>query len=318
MRKYLVAAGSCVLACAFACSLSASDFKYPQSAITIVVPYGAGGAMDITARLFAKYAAKICGQPIVITDIAGGSGSVGAMDVLKSKSDGYKVLIFDPGPGFVSTKTNRIPFDTVKDFVIAARQTSDMRVIAVRADDKRYSNGAQFIDYVKKHADEVNVATPGARTDGAIALELLRRSGGLRMVNLACSGANEAKSNLLGGHVDAAGLSVSDCLPLIADKKIIVVGICGEKRNQMIPDVPTFKELGIDCVWQTSRGYGFKTGTDERIVAYFDDLVHKVSQDPNYAIELRNLGCPVDYMGRVEYSKYVAENLKTIVAILNK
>ena len=138
------------------------------------------------------------------------------------------------------------------------------------------------------------------------------------MVNLPCSGANEAKSNLLGGHVDAAGLSISDCLPLIADKKIVVIGICDAQRNAMMPDVPTFRELGVDVVWKTSRGYGFKKGTDPEIVAYFDELIKKVSENPDYAAELKNIGCPVDYLGREEYTKYVEQNLATIAEILNK
>lgn len=302
----------------FAGLAAGADLNYPTAPITVVVPYSAGGAMDITARLFSKHAEKICGQPIVITNVPGGSGAVGAMDVLKSRNDGYKVLIFDPGPGFVASKENRLPFDTTKDFAIVARQTSDIRVIAIRADDERYSDAEGFFKYVKEHPSSVSVATPGARTDGSIALELLRRKGNLEMTNLPCSGASEAKSNLLGGHVDAAGLSISDCLPLIADKKIIVIGICDVERSPMLPDVPTFKELGVDCVWKTSRGYAFKAGTDERIVAYFDELVKKVSEEPAYIEELRNIGCPVDYMGHEDYAKYVAQNLQTIAEILNQ
>lgn len=301
-----------------AVTTGAAMAAYPEGPVTIVVPYGAGGAMDITARLFAKYAEKFCGKPFVVSDVPGGSGSVGAMDVLKSRNDGYKVLIFDPGPGFVSTKTNRIPFNTVRDFVMVGRQTSDARVFAIRADDERFANAEQFFAYVKAHPGEVNVATPGTRTDGSISLTLLNRATGLEMVNLPCSGANEAKSNLLGGHVDAAGLSVSDCLSLIADKKIIIIGICDSARNEMMPDVPTFKEQGVDVEWKTSRGYAFKKGTKPEIIAFFDDLIKKVSDDPNYAAELKNLGCPVDYMGRDEYTKYVDEHLKTIAEILDK
>lgn len=315
MKRFVYA----LMVAALLAAMSGTVFAaYPEGPVTVVVPYGAGGAMDITARLFAKYAEKICGQPIVVTNVPGGSGSVGAMDVLKSRNDGYKVLIFDPGPGFVTTKVNRIPFNTVKDFIIAGCQTSDARVMAVRADDDRFSNAEQFFDYVKKHPGQVNVATPGARTDGSIALILLNRAAGVEMVNLPCSGANEAKSNLLGGHVDAAGLSVSDCLPLIADKKIVIIGICDAERNAMMPDVPTFKEMGVDVVWKTNRGYGFKKGTDPEIVAYFDDLIKKVSDDPSYAAELKNLGCPVDYIGHEEYSKYVEQHLATIAEILSK
>ena len=72
-----------LMAAALLAASGAAFAAYPEGPITVVVPYGAGGAMDITARLFAKYAEKICGQPVVVTNVPGGSGSVGAMDVLK-------------------------------------------------------------------------------------------------------------------------------------------------------------------------------------------------------------------------------------------
>jgi len=290
---------------------------YPTSTITIVVPYAAGGAMDNTARLFAKYAEKICNQNIIISNVTGGSGSVGAADVLNSKADGYKVLIFDPGPGFVATNDNPVPFDTMKDFAFVGRQTSDVRNLVVRRDDERFPTPEAFVQYVKDHPGEINVSTAGANTDASIALELIKQNSGLDMVTVAFAGASEAKSNLLGGHVDAASLSIGDSIPMLADNQIMIVGICAAERSELIPDAPTFKELGVDVEWVTSRGYAFKAGTDEHIVEYFEDLLRQVSENEEYAKELLNLGCPVDFMGRKEYTEFSAANFETIKSIMD-
>lgn len=289
---------------------------YPKSTITIVVPYGAGGAMDNTARLFAKYAEKLCGQTIIISNISGGSGSVGAADVLSSKADGYKMLIFDPGPGFVNTSVNPVPFDTMEEFVMVGRQTADVRNIVVRKADERFPNPEAFIQYVKDHPGEVNVSTAGATTDAGITIELLNRAGKMEMVNVPFSGAAEAKAALLGGHVDAASISVGDSIAMLRDEQIMVVGVCSIKRSDILPDAPTFAELGLDVSWSTSRGYAFKAGTDERIVAYFEDVLRQVSEDPEYQKELLNLGCPAEFMGSEAYTEFVAENFEIIREIL--
>jgi tripartite-type tricarboxylate transporter receptor subunit TctC len=293
------------------------ELKYPEGPVTIVVPYGAGGAMDTAARLFAKYAEKICEQPFVISNVAGGSGSVGAMDVLSSEPDGYKVLIFDPGPGFVTTTNNKTPFDMLKDFSLVASQTADIRNLVVRKDDARFNTPEEFIQYVKDHPGEIDVGVAGAYTDASIALELIKRAGNLDMVTVAFSGAAEAKTNLLGGHVDAVSLSVGDSLAMIANDQIKVIGICSDERSDLLPDTPTFKELGIDAQWSTYRGYAFEKGTDERIVAFFEDLVKQVSEDPEYVKELNALGYPVVYLNSDEFTQLVTDKFETIKSILD-
>ena len=297
-------------------STSGDDFSYPESSITIVVPYAAGGAMDTGARLFAKYAEQICGQPMVINNVAGGSGSVGAMDVLSSDADGYKVLIFDPGPGFVTTSNNEVPFDMLNDFVMVACQTEDIRNLVVRKDDSRFTTPEEFIQYVKDHPGEINVGVAGAYTDASIAQELIYRAGDLEMVNVAFSGAAEVKTALLGGHVDAAALSVGDSIPMLTNDQIMVIGVCSAERSDFMPDVPTFQELGIDAQWSTARGYAFKAGTDQRIVDYFADLVKQVSENEDYIKELNDLGYPVSYQDSEEFTQFVTEKFETIQSVL--
>lgn len=294
---------------------STDELNYPEKNITLIVPYAAGGAMDLTARVFQKYAEEVCGQSIVITNVAGGSGSVGAQQVLNSDADGYTVLISDPGPGFITTSVNSVPFDFESEFVVAGRQTEDPRLIAVRADDDRFSTPQEFIQYVIDHPNELSVGSPGATTDGGISVELLRQAG-LEMTAVGCNGATEVKSQLLGGHIDVGALSVSDVLPIMGDGQIMVVGICSEEPSEMLPDVSTFKELGYDVVWSTSRGYSLKAGTDERIVQYWSDLIAEVSENEDYQTELGNIGCAVAVMDKDEYAAHVTETFETIREIL--
>lgn len=292
-----------------------APLNYPTSTINIIVPYSAGGAMDTTARVFAKYAEGVCGQSIIITNVAGGSGSVGAQQLLNGKADGYTVLISDPGPGFVTTSANTVPFDFEKDFVVAGRQTFDARLIAVRADDSRFSTPEDFIQYVKDHPAELNVGSPGATSDGSISVALLKQAG-LDMNAVSCNGAAEVKSQLLGGHIDVGALSVSDVIPMLADNQVMVVGVCSDVTSEMLPDAKTFKELGYDVTWVTSRGYSLKAGTDPRIVEYWSDLIAEVSANADYQQDLANIGCPVGTMDKDEYATLVSDTFQTIRDIL--
>ena len=294
---------------------TSDDFNYPTKTIQLVVPYSAGGAMDLTARVFAQYAEEYCGQSIVISNVAGGSGSVGAQQVLNSNNDGYTVLIHDPGPGFITTSSNTVPFDFTTDFVVAGRQTLDSRVFAVRADDERFSTPEEFLQYAKDHPGELSVGSPGASSDGQVSAVLLQNAG-IDMTIVGCNGSSEVKSSLLGGHIDVGALSVSDVVPMLADNQIMVIGVCAEERSSMLPDCKTFKELGYDVVWGTSRGYTFKAGTDERIIQYWSDMIEKVSEDPAYQEALNNIGCPVAVLNSAEYAQYVEETFDTLHSVL--
>lgn len=289
---------------------------YPTRTVTLVVPYTAGGGMDNTARLWAKYAEKYCGETIVISNIGGGSGAVGAQSVLSAAADGYTMLAFDPGAGFVTTSVNTVPFDTMNDFAIVGRITQDPRVLIARNDDGRFSNSEEFCEYVKEHPGALTCSTPGATTDASIALAVLQ-SAGLELSQVPFASAGEAKSALLGKHVDVAGVSVSDAVALIkgGDTETFVVGVFDETRSDMLPEVPTFKELGYDAQWITSRGIGIKAGTDQRIVDYWEDIMAKVAEDPEFIAEQENLGIAGGYLNSEVYTKYCGECFETIKEI---
>lgn len=297
---------------------SAAFAAYPEGSITVVVPYAAGGAMDITTRLFAKYATKLIGQPIVVVDIPGGSGTVGAMDVLKSKTDGYKILMSDFGPGYVSDKSHKLPFDPIKDFTFCARQITYPRLLVIRSDDKRYSNAEEFFDYVKKNPGDVHVGTAGARTDSSVLVTSLNKVGGLEMVILPCNGTSEALSQLLGGHVDAGAFTSAELITPLANGDIKILGAADNARSPFLPEVPTFKELGYDVLVKTSRGYAFKAGTDASIVEYFENIVKQVSEDPEYIAELANLGLEAGYLNSKDYTEFAAHNLEMLTEMLAK
>lgn len=295
---------------------SAAFAAYPEGPITIVVPYSAGGAMDITTRLLTKYAAKLIGQPIVTVNIPGGSGAVGATDVFKSKPDGYKLLVSDFGPGCLSSKAHKLPFDIMKDFSFCARQITYPRLIVARTGDKRFSNGAEFFDYVKKNPGNVHVATAGARTDSSVLILALNQAGGLEMVELPSNGTSEALSQVLGGHVDAGAFSTTDIVGPLADGEVFIVGVADNERCRFVPDAPTFKELGLDVVIKASRGYAFKAGTDPAIVEYFDGIVKQVSEDPEYQAELEKIGLDAGYLNSKDYTEFAAKNLELMKTML--
>ena len=130
------------------------SLNYPSKGIELVIPYAAGGAMDSTGRIFAKYAEKYTGQSISINNISGGSGFEGAKYLMTTNTDGYTLFLSDPGPGFVRTGANQVPFDFEVAMVPAARINVDSRLIAVSTEHSPFKTPQEFIDYAKAHWDE--------------------------------------------------------------------------------------------------------------------------------------------------------------------
>jgi len=291
------------------------SLNYPSKGIELVIPYAAGGAMDSTGRIFAKYAEKYTGQSISINNVSGGSGFEGAKYLMTTNTDGYTLFLSDPGPGFVRTGANQVPFDFEVAMVPAARINVDSRLIAVSTEHSPFKTPQEFVDYAKAHPGELKIGTPGEYTDGGMAVELLKRAG-LDLNAVACNGSGAVREQVLSGALDGGALTVSDVYKLLPDGKLMIVGILSEEKVEAIPDAPTFRELGYDAVWSTSRGISLRAGTDVRILWYWAGLAEQIAKDPEYQKELAELGLKPSYMAAEEYSQEVHGIFKTIQDIL--
>lgn len=279
-------------------------FKPSNKTLNLIVPYSAGGAVDLGARLMAKYASNYTDIDVVITNVAGGSGTVGAAEMLKYNADGTYMLAYNPSIASLSTPDKPVPYDCTKDMAMVSMMVRDERLITVRADDSRFQTLQDLIEYAK-----TNKVTLGCSGTGNVAYYtplMLARAAGIEdnLTVVAFDGSAEAKTALLGGHIDCASQSYSDIAATPDDYRVLCNA--GSERAVNLPDVPTMKECGYDVVVYVSRGFAMKAGTDEQILKYWSGIIGQVTQDSGFLAEAESLGLPIYYM---DYQEFAQDNL---------
>ena len=265
--------------------------------VTLVVPFSAGGAVDLGARLFARYAAQYTSANIVITNISGAGGIIGPAEVLRHGTDGSHMIALNPSLGYVSTADRPVPFDITKDFVFCAMMVRDSRKLAIRKGDPRFSNVEEFIEYARANRG-VTVGSSGAGTVAHFTPTLISNKLDLGLRVVAFDGTGEARAALLGGHIDALSLSGSESVVMLAQDQIVVIINAAAERSTdpLFADVPTSVELGADVRLWTSRGFAFRAGTNESIIAYWSGIFEKVTSNADFLAAARDVGLPIYFM----------------------
>lgn len=277
---------------------------YPAKPVTLIIPYKAGGGTDIGARICTKYAEKILGKPIIIKNIAGGGGEVGVSQMSRSKPDGYTIGGFNSA-NVILTLMRKASYHPINDIAPICLAVSDPRLFAVRADDQRFKDAKAFKDYAKQHPNKLTIGTSGAGTSGHLSILALNKAAGLEARPVHFGGAGESKAAFLGGHIDSIAQTYGEVLQMLKEKKARVIAVATEKRMKELPDVPTFKEIGVDLVISSNRGYAAPRGTPAEIISKLADAFRKASEDPNYLKEMENIGLPVEFLGPAEFGKLI-------------
>lgn len=287
----------------------------PPKTLTLIVPYAAGGAMDLGARLLAKHAAKYTDTDVVINNIAGGGGTIGPADMLKYNADGAYMCAMNPSPTYVPTPDKPLEYDYMEDFARVAIIMQDQRLIAVPKDNGLYNDLDEFIDYVKANPGKVVIGCSGTGNDAYLTPYVLNQKAGIELTIVSFDGAAEAKSDLLGGHIDALSVSYSEALPMIQNDQIVVLCTAGPERFENLPDIPTLSEKGYDVVFTTNRGYTMKAGTAPEVIEYWSGIIGQVCADEEFLAEADDLGFPIKYLDYKEYDM-LAENLMSTYKVL--
>lgn len=296
-------------------SSNPGEFKPSNKTVTLIVPYAAGGAVDLGARLMAKYAANYTDIDIVINNVTGGSGTVGAAEMLKYNADGTYMLAYNPSPSNVPTADKPLTYDCTTDMAMVSMMVRDERLITVRADDSRFQTLEEFIEYTK--SNPVNLGCSGTGNAAYFTPLMLAEAAGItdNMTVVAFDGSAEAKTALLGSHIEAASQSYSDIAA--APEQFTVLCTAGSERFSKLPDVPTMRECGYDVEMYVSRGFAMKAGTDPQIVQYWSDIIGKVCADPGFLEEAENMGLPIHYLNCQDFEVSNKEEMATYTELVN-
>ncbi|MCI6569128.1 MAG: tripartite tricarboxylate transporter substrate binding protein [Dysosmobacter sp.] len=311
------AASAAVSNAAGSSAASAAPEGYtPPKNVNLIVPYSAGGANDLLARLVAKHAAKYTDSNLVVTNIGGGSGTVGLAEVLKHDADGTYMCSGIGTTAFVSTPDKPLTFDYLNDFAFVGMFAQDQRVIVALKDNGKFTNLEEFVSYAKENPGELEVSATGAATVAYFVPQVLAEKAGIDITIVPYDGGSEQMADLLGGHSDAASISYSEMLTLDTDQ-LIILGVANTERPEVLPDTPTFAEQGYDVVFTIPRGFAMKAGTAPEAIEYWSNIFEQIANDSEYIQESEGIGFPVVYKNSAEFTTIITDTQTAFDTMLN-
>jgi tripartite-type tricarboxylate transporter receptor subunit TctC len=288
---------------------------YPVKPVTLIVPWPAGGSTDIAMRAIAEAAGKHLGQPIVVDNKAGGSGTVGpATMAATGKPDGY-IIAQIPITVFRLPLMQKTTWDPLKDFTYIVHLTGYTFGVTSNA-ESQFKTWQDVVDYAKQNPGKITYATPGAGTSLHIGMEQIAAKAGIKLTHVPFKGGAETNAAVLGGHT-ALQADSSGWKPLVEAGKLRLLMIWTANRSKNWPDTPTLKELGYPFVFDSPFGVAGPKGMDAKIVAKLHDAFKRAIDEPAVQEQLAKYDMVVNYKNTEDYKKFVAETIEAERKVLS-
>ncbi|MDP9900194.1 tripartite-type tricarboxylate transporter receptor subunit TctC [Variovorax ginsengisoli] len=249
----------------------------------MVVPFPPGGATDITARVLSEPLAQILQQPVVVDNRAGAGGSIGMAEVARSAPDGLTFGVATLSTHGVNPAVyQKLPYDPIKGFVAVTELVKAPGVIVINPKELPVANFAELVKYLKANPGKVSYASPGNGTIGHMWGELFKSSTGTSMVHIPYRGAGPAVNDVLAGQVSVYFDQVASSLPYVKSGKLRALAVSWPSRLDVLPDVPTYAELGYPANNDPSWfGLVAPAGTPAPIVLRMQQAVATALKDPS-------------------------------------
>ncbi len=298
----------------------ASAQDYPTHPVTMIVPFPPGGVADIVGRPLASEMQKVLRQPVVVVNRTGAGGAVGMAAVAKSPADGYTILMGLSSISIfpVSDRINgKTPAYEMSDFAPIALVTADPTVLAVRADGP-YKTVKDFVEAAKANPGKINYSSSGVYGTLHVAMEIFANAAGIKLFHVPYQGGGPAVSALLGGQVQASAQGPAAVVGQIKAGKMRALASWGTERLTLLPDVPTFKELGYDAEFYIWSGVFAPAATPAPVLGRLREAVRQAANSAEFRSAMEKLQTPVSYLDAPEFQKYWDRDAARLKVALEK
>jgi tripartite-type tricarboxylate transporter receptor subunit TctC len=301
---------------ALAAASSVAMAAYPDKPVKLVVGYTPGGSTDIIARLLATHLGAKWGQSVVVENKPGASGMMGAEQVVRAKPDGYTLLLgYTPEVSINKLIFKEMRYDPIADLTPVALTAAAPLVLA--AGPKLPVNSLQ--ELLARKGTKMSFGSPGAGGQQHMAGELLGKLTGLPLLHVPYRGTALAVNDLLGGQIDMFFATTPPLLQHIKAGKLRPLAVAGDKREKLLPDVPTFAELGLPRMQLTNWfGVFAPKGMPAPLLTQISDDVVAVLKDPKMIKALEDQGLsPTPLQGQA-FRKFIDAEMKHYKAIIDE
>jgi len=285
---------------------SSTEGWVPEKSITIYVGNTAGGGADLFGRQIAKIINdnNLCPQPVVVENKPGGSHSVMFSWLAEQTGDLYSM-------GVVSSSYYAMPASgnspvSPENFIAVSHFCKDPNLLVVPGNSP-FNTFEEMIAHAKANPSDLKYAGSGPYSDDAIICEMINRLCEVQIEYVPFTSGGDILAAVLGGHVNMAALGVEEANEHVLNGDLKILAAAADERLEVLPDVPTYLELGYDITQQQSRAIVMEKNVPEEIVQYYSDLLYQVSETPEWKQYLADNCMSASYMDYKEYEEFSKE-----------
>ena len=301
MRHGRVALVASIVICLALVGLAHAAEEFPAKPVTLVIPVGAGGSHDLTARAVASVAPQYLGQPLIIQLKPGGGGAIGEDFVAKSKPDGY-TLVFG-GPGWSSTLPAIEGRSHGPDTLMPVARINYGAVVWCVNPSRPWKNVKELVDWAKANPGKLVHATTGPWGASDLPMKQMMKQYDFTAHLVPYDGGGPALVAVLGGHADSVINPLPQMIPHIKAGKLRAIAMMSTERDSDLPDVATAKEQGFDVTYTMWRAVLAPKGTPRPVIEKLAAAFKEITEDKSFQALVKQLGDDVHYMGPDEFEK---------------
>ena len=314
-RRGLLGAGAALLALP-PLARPALAQGFPARPIRVLVPFAAGGTTDVQMRALCEAAGRRLGQPVVVENRTGASGTLAAQALLAERPEGYTLAVIPVTVLRYPAMQQRPNFNPLTDFTYIIQLTGYLFGVAVKADSP-HRTFEDMLAWAKANPGALNYGTPGVGSTLHLTMERIAAQRGLDFTMISYRGVAENLQALLGGQIHAT-VDSSAWAELVKAGQLRLLVTWGAERAKRFPDVPTLKELGFGIVATSAYGVGGPKGMDPGVVRALHDAMKDAIQDPQHLAVLERFDMPVEYLNSADYDAAVRRQFEEEGALIRR
>ncbi|MFC4435828.1 tripartite tricarboxylate transporter substrate binding protein [Cupriavidus respiraculi] len=320
-RRLLTALGAAALAGAAPAwgqaAAGADAAGWPERPIRLIVPFSAGGVVDLVARTTGEKMAASLKQPVIVENKTGAGGSIGTDIVGKSAPDGYTVLAVSPSHAVGPLLNQSISWNAERDFRAIGGFGMIPNAIVVPASSP-YKTLRELIEAARRQPDSITYASAGIGTSNHLSAELLAQMAGVRITHVPYKGQPEALSDVLGARVSMMALTVAIAQQQVKSGKLRALAVTSAKRSATMPEVPTVAEAAGLAGYEVGAWFGMvvPAKTPDAVVRKLSDAAARAVAQPETVARLTELGMDVAPQSAAAFDRYVGAETRKWARVL--